>query len=154
MELIKNTENGEYGIEGEVFFGLFEKYIMLLVEDDNLDYAYKCAIYLNAIPESLVNDLCEASIRYCNAFLDYIGEPTIEFQKTQDILKHIFPSILIVPFPDGVSEPVIHLELNCTWEEEHGMGWIIRGNKVLYVGSFNGEDPMGDFSLKDEWNYA
>ncbi|WP_298066691.1 hypothetical protein [uncultured Acinetobacter sp.] len=28
MELIKNTENGEYGIEGEVFFGLFEKYIM------------------------------------------------------------------------------------------------------------------------------
>lgn len=53
MELIKNTENGEYGIEGEVFFGLFEKYIMLLVEDDNLDYAYKCAIYLNAIPEWL-----------------------------------------------------------------------------------------------------
>ena len=39
-------------------------------------------------------------------------------------------------------------------EEEHGMEWIIRGNKVLYVGSFNGEDPMGDFSLKNEWNYA
>jgi hypothetical protein len=63
-------------------------------------------------------------------------------------LKHIFPSLLIVPFSNGLNEPVIHLELNCTWEEEHGMEWIIRGNKVLYVGSFNGEDPMGDFSLK------
>lgn len=154
MELIRNTKAGEFGIEGEVYFGLFDTYIALMVEDDALSYTQKCAAYLNELSESLVKELCEASIRYCNSFLDAIGEPTKQFKKAEDVLKHIYPSMLIVPFPEGVDDPVIHMELNCSWEGEHGMEWVIRGNKVLYVGAFNGEDPLGDFSPKQEWNYA
>jgi hypothetical protein len=154
VELIRNTKIGEFGIEGEVFFDIFDKYISLMVEDDTLSYAQKCAAYLNELSEPLVKELCEASIRYCNSFLDAIGEPTKEFEKKEDVLKHIYPSMLIVPFPEDIKDPVIHMELNCSWEEEHGMEWVIRGNKVLYVGAFNGEDPLGDFSPKQRWNFA
>jgi hypothetical protein len=154
VELIRNTKTGEFGIEGEVFFDLFDKYIALMVEDDSLSYAQKCAAYLNELSKPLMKELCEASIRYCNNFLDAIGEPTKEFEKTEDVLKHIYPSMLIVPFPEDIKDPVIHMELNCSWEEEHGMEWVIRGNKVLYVGAFNGEDPLGDFSPKQRWNFA
>ncbi len=154
MELIKNIEKGEFGIEGEVFFRKFDKYIALSIEDDNIKFAQECAEYLNSLTEDVVETLCEASIRYCNSFLDAIGEPTKSFEKASDVLGLIYPSVLLVPYPENENEPVIHMELNCAWEPEHGMEWVIRGNKVLYVGAFNGEDPWSDFSQKETWNYA
>ena len=154
MDLIKNVEEGEFGIEGEVFFRKFNKYIALSIEDDNLSFAQECAEHLDSLSEDVIEALCEASIRYCNSFLDAIGEPTKSFHKASDILHLIHPSVLIVPYPENENVKVIHMELNCDWEPEHGMEWVVRENKVLYVGAFNGEDPWSDFSPKDAWNYA
>lgn len=61
---------------------------------------------------------------------------------------------LIVPDPEQGDEAVIHLSLNCEWDREHGMEWIVRGGEVLYVGPFHGEDPWRDFTVKEPWNYA
>ena len=154
MKLIKNTESGEFGIEGEVFFRNFDKYIALSIEDDNIVFAQKCAEYLNGLSDQIIKSLCEASIRYCNSFLDAVGEPTKSFENPTDILSLIYPSVLLVPYPENENQPVIHLELNCEWEVEHGMEWVIRDNKVLYVGAFNGENPWDEFSEKETWNYA
>ncbi len=154
MEIIRNIESGEFGIEGEVFFRRFDKFIALSIEDDNIDFAEKCANYLNELSDDVVDSVCEASIRYCNSFLEAIGELPKAFDKPSDVLGLIYPSVLLVPYPENKSEPVIHMELNCEWEPEHGMEWVIRGNKVLYVGAFNGEDPWSDFSQKETWNYA
>lgn len=154
MEVIRNTKKGEFGIEGEVFFDLFDKYIDLSVEDDELDYAQKCAAYLNQIPETVVRTLCNASIRYCNDFLEATGQKRMIFDEPQEVLNHIYPSVLLVPYPDGAPDPVIHLELNCSWEPEHGLEWVVRGDEVQYVGAFNGEDPLGSFDQKQPWNYA
>ena len=154
MELIKNIEKGEFGLEGEVFFRKFDKYIALSIEDDNIKFAQKCAEYLDALTDEIVEILCEASIRYCNSFLDAIGEPARTFERKLDVLELICPSILLIPYPENQNEPVIHLELNCEWDPEHGMEWVVRENKVLYVGAFNGEDPWSEFSQKETWNYA
>lgn len=154
MEIIRNIESGEFEIEGEVFFRRFDKFIALSIEDDNIDFAEKCANYLNELSDDVVDSVCEASIRYCNSFLEAIGELPKAFDKPSDVLGLIYPSVLLVPYPENESEPVIHMELNCEWEPEHGMEWVIRGNKVLYVGAFNGEDPWSDFSQKETWNYA
>lgn len=154
MEIIKNIIEGEFWLEGEVFFNLFNKDIALSVEDTGISFAKKCAEYLNNLPHEVIEHLCEASIRYCNKFLEAIGEPKKEFNKPSDVLPLIHPGVLIVPDPEISDNPVIHLELNCEWEEEHGMEWVIRDNKVLYVGAFNGDDPLSDFSEKQSWNYA
>jgi len=154
VKLIKNTESGEFGIEGEVFFRNFDKYIALSIEDDNIVFAQKCAEYLNELSDEVINSVCAASIRYCNEFLNAVGEPTKSFENPTDILSLIYPSVLLVPYPENENQPVIHLELNCEWEVEHGMEWVIRDNKVLYVGAFNGENPWDDFSEKETWNYA
>ena len=154
MEIIRNIESGEFGIEGEVFFRRFDKFIALSIEDDNIDFAEKCANYLNELSDDVVDSVCEASIRYCNSFLEAIGELPKACDKPSEVLGLIYPSVLLVPYPENESEPVIHMELNCEWEPEHGMEWVIRGNKVLYVGAFNGEDPWSDFSQKETWNYA
>lgn len=34
------------------------------------------------------------------------------------------------------------------------MEWVVRGDRVLYVGAFNGEDPWSDYTEEQEWNYA
>lgn len=60
----------------------------------------------------------------------------------------------MVPACEADSEPVLHMEMNCDWEEEHGMEWIVRGDEILYVGQFTGENPMRDFSTKGGWSYA
>ena len=119
-----------------------------------MGYIEKCADYLNSLSDEVIDRLCEASIRYCNDFCDMVGEEPKKFENIRDVLKLIQPNGLSIPKPKDENTPVIDLELNCDWEEEHGMQWIIRNNQVLYVGAYNGEDPWGDYTTKKVWNYA
>ncbi|MGD9729610.1 MAG: hypothetical protein AB7Q81_12855 [Gammaproteobacteria bacterium] len=156
METIRNVRSGDtWSLEGEVYFGLFETYIGFGVEDSaSIEYVGSCATYLNSMSDALIDHLCEASIRYCNDFLDRIGEPQKTFSMPREVLGLITPICLLVPNPEHGEEPVIHLELNCKWEVEHGLEWVARRGSALYVGPFNGEHPWADYSQKDEWNYA
>jgi hypothetical protein len=154
-KLVQNLREGQHGQEGEVYFALFEKYIPLFNwRKANDAYIMKCADHLNSLDETIIGHLCRASIRYCNDFLDAIGQEQKHFNKPRDVLSLIYPSSLSIPEPKEESIPVIHMELNCEWEEEHGMEWIIKDGKVLYVGAFNGLDPWAEFEPKDSWNYA
>lgn len=154
-ELIKEvTTEGDWALQGQVFFSLFDKYIAFSVEDAaSIEYVAECAQYLNSWNEVSIESLCQACIRYCNGFRSMIGEEPMQFSSALDVLKYVYPTTLIIPNPE-FSEPVAHLELNCEWEEEHGMEWIVRGNDVLYVGGFNGQNPWGNYALKKSWNYA
>lgn len=155
-ELIKNVRSNSDRQKGEVYFALFDKYISFSTwKAVNDAYIVECAEYLNSISfnDSIINHLCEASIHYCNDVLDTIGEELKHFDNLKDVLLLVYPNSLNIPEPRR-SIPVIHLELNCEWEEEHGMEWIIREDKVLYVGPYNGENPWAEFTRKDSWSYA
>lgn len=155
IELIKNVHDVKYGQEGEVYFSLFNKYISLHNwQGASQAYVLKCAEYLNSFDAVIINSLCKASIHYCNDVLETIGEDLKQFDNPQDILSLIYPNSLNIPDPKGHEEPVVHMELNCEWEEEHGMEWIIRNDRVLYVGAYNGENPWGEFEAEDFCNYV
>jgi hypothetical protein len=143
---IHDIKREKYGLAAGVEFSLFSKDIQLVIEEGtDKDYAQQCADYLNSLPDGLIDDLCRASARYCDDHLDRIGEPRKVFASPRDILKNIYPS---------GQRPVIHMELNCDWEEEHGMEWVVHDDKVLYVGPFVGEDPMRDISRNDPGNFC
>ena len=36
------------------------------------------------------------------------------------------------------------MELNCEWEPEYGMEWVVRSGKVLYSGGFIDTYPWDD----------
>jgi len=144
MDLVRDLRTDENGATGEVYFRIFDRYISLVIEDSSLEYAKKCAAHLNDLSETLINRLCEASLEYCNVVLKANGQPLKKIKAARDILVDISPVMMIVPAcPESSIEPIIHLELNCSWEQEHGMEWIVRGDRVLYVGAFVGEDPFG-----------
>ena len=154
-DLIRNMHEGRFGQAGEVFFSLFGRYINLYNWEAASDaYVLSCARYLNALPEPTVTHLCEASIRYCNDFLNAIGEEPKAFARPRDVLLLIAPISLSIPDPKERDSPVVHLELNCDWEDEHGMEWLVRAENVLYVGAYNDENPWADFSPKASGNYA
>ncbi|MEL6494975.1 MAG: hypothetical protein AAFQ41_07605 [Cyanobacteria bacterium J06623_7] len=156
MELIKDIDRQKGYLTAQVWFGLFDRYIDLLVDDEanfSWDYAHKCAVYLHALTDGLIDRLCIASINYCNTFLEDTGQELIRFSDRHDVLKLITPLSLTIPEMQR-DEPVIHLELDCEWEPEHGMEWIVRADRVLFVSAFEGEDPWGDFLESDEYNFA
>ncbi|QGM31547.1 hypothetical protein GI482_14660 [Bacillus sp. N3536] len=154
--VIKNLKTNEYfEVEGEAYLELFDQNITVYIEQESdIEYAELCITYLNTLSDGLIDDICNASIRYCNEFLDDIGEDIIEFNKPTDVLPYITPNTICIPKPKNTTEPVIDLELNCEWEEEHGMEWIIRNEVVMYVGPYNGINPYGDCDIGKEWNYA
>lgn len=154
--VIKNLKTNKFSeLEGEAYLELFDRNILVYIDKDaDIEYAELCVTYLNSLSEQLINKLFKASIKYCNDFLDDIGEDIIAFSKTTDVQPHIIPNSICIPKPKNKSEPVIDLELNCTWEEEHGMEWIIRGRKVMYVGPYNGVTPYGDCDVGECWNYV
>lgn len=154
--VLKNLKTNEYfEVEGEAYLELFDQNITVYIEQESdIEYAELCITYLNTLSDGLIDDICNASIRYCNEFLDDIGEDIIEFNKPTDVLPYITPNTICIPKPKNTTEPVIDLELNCEWEEEHGMEWIIRNEVVMYVGPYNGINPYGDCDIGKEWNYA
>jgi len=152
---IHNWTETDDGLQGKMVFREFDRELTVWLEEgENKDYAEKCASYLNNLSAELLEKLWCACIRYCNDFLGMIGEDPVHFVKPRDVKQKIYPSVLIVPCSAPDQQPVIHMELNCEWEIEHGMEWVVRDDKILYVGGFNGEDPFENFDEKEDWNYA
>lgn len=144
--------------EVTVFVPLFNQEISVFLDSDVstgfLDYAAKCADALRSLPDDVINKLCEYSNVYCEDFCDAIGENPPEIKEMRDILKYIQPVSFIIEEPKDESI-VIHLELNCDWENEHGLEWLIKDGRILYVGSFTGESPYCEAEYyHNSWNYA
>jgi hypothetical protein len=154
---IRELKEYEFGLEGIFFSKIFNKDIRVAIdEDSSVEFAESCIDYFNSLSENIVDDVCAASIRYCNDFLEAIGQEAKIFKSERDVLQLVYPSSLIVPYPEQGEKPVVRMELNCEWEVEHGMEIIIRDGQLLYLGAFNGEDPWYDYESegKDSWNYA
>lgn len=156
MSLLKNIKKTEYGVDAESRINLFDSDISVSMESvEDADFAEECLLYINSLSEEVLTELCEASIRYCNVFLHAVGEPIINFSSPSEVLKLIYPSVLIVPKRHQIYSRVIHIEFNCDWEEEHGMEWLVRDDEVLYVGAFHGQQEWRERSeYKARWNFA
>ena len=48
----------------------------------------------------------------------------------------------------------LNLSGSCKWEREHGIQICILGDKLVYLGAFEGKSPWNDFRPDDEWNFA
>ena len=138
------------GPVGTVTSTLFETTIDLDNTDGSPDdYVDACVTPFNTLPEATLDHLCEASVRYRNGYLSATGERPRTFATPHDVLVLIRPWALIVPspenraFPEQTVEPNVHLESGCSWDVEHGVEWLVRGERVLYVGPCGEADPWG-----------
>jgi len=147
--------------EGEFDFSLFktETNVFIDMEESDIDYVNKCIENLNSLSDEIIDKLCEYTIRYCEDFREYFEDEEIDIPKGikgREILKYVKPVCLGIEEPD--SEDIIgySIELNVAWEEEHGMEWVIKNNKVMYVSIYSGKGAWCDEEdyYDDGFNYV
>lgn len=68
--LLRNVKNHDTGLEGEVYFKLFNKYIEFYVNEADLNYVEKCAHYLNSLSDAVIDKLCEAQRKTTATYSD------------------------------------------------------------------------------------
>ncbi|MFD1886060.1 DUF6985 domain-containing protein [Paenibacillus wenxiniae] len=108
-----------------------------------LAYAERCAQAFNAFSPALLQQLYQYSYDYCIDCCEWVGETPPAIEQPEDILHYISPLSMQIPaFPAPydaeTADTIVHLHMDCEWEFEHGMGWLIRGNDILYVSSCDG----------------
>ncbi len=162
MELIKDLRENKFGkIEGKVYFGYIGDYIDLRFKKEiPMEYVEKTAEKLNEISEETMEQLFNFSIKYCRWNLDEWKHLKRKIRldlikKPSDIMKHMSIEGLIVNLPEDMSQIGINLEGSCKWEEEDGIQWLIKDDKVIYTG------PWCDINiwrckrrLEDDFNFA
>jgi hypothetical protein len=132
---------------GRVRFPLLDADLDVQIDDGaDLEYAERCAQAMQAMPEPLINELCAATIRYCECVRESCGE---DYWFTgvprgltgTAILNHVSKAgTMIIDAPDGAGVGY-RFELECDWEPEHGLDWSILNDEVVYVGEFSDNNP-------------
>jgi len=148
MTKIRELEKTEFGMEGVIDcpFSKSEIGVMIgegdFVEKSLIDYAEKCVEFFCNMPESLIEKLCEYTIRYCEesrlSWEEVGGKmPVPKGVKGKEIFQYISPTMLIIEEPTDWNMIGFHVEMECDWEEEHGLEWTVKDGKVRYVGPFD-----------------
>lgn len=154
---IRNISKNEFGVEALAKFDLFAREIRVMMYDDvKIEYAEKCVEHLNKFSSDIIELLCDAALKYCFEFSDSVGEEVPELREKRDILKYIYPQVLIIDEAEDESKIGYHMECNCEWEIEHGLEFTILDDEILYLGAFNDEGPWQSPAYYKEisWNYV
>lgn len=154
-DYIRDIKETDLGIEGEVYWKLFDRYIRLHNFDRaRPEYMQTCAEALNSLEDRTIDELCKASLRYRDDFLNAVGADCSVISDPRDVLKIVKPLGLSIPLESRPNVPVVDLEFDCEWEEEHGMQWLVRDGTILFVGAACEGNPWGEYGQYPQWNYA
>ena len=158
MSFIRNiVDKDSCFLCGKLFSELFGTDMEVWIEKDvPLEYAEKCAKHFTNLSDSFVDDFCERAIKYYEFMREEWEEYGIfddivsEMEQTmpeeivgRDILKYISSPNMFISAPEK-DMAGYNIEFNCVWEPEHGLDWIIRGDKTLYVGQAEGIGAWAD----------
>ena len=162
MSLITITQQqDDLFIEGTLFVPLFKNNIKVYIEQEvDIKYAESCAEHFTTLSDAMIDEFCSKAIEYCefmreewgdfdiyDNIVDSINEKIPERIFGREILKFISsPRMYIMPPKENI--PGYNIECDCVWEPEHGLDWIIRGNRTLYVGQSEG---LGAWCDDDEY---
>lgn len=119
--------------------GLAERVPVEVLDEDVPDeFIERVVEAADGIPRETLDELRRATVRYCEWMRErWPGDdfPVPAGVRPADILNHVRAGCLCVQEPEGEGVPV-RFELNCDWEREHGLEWLLRDGVILYVGPF------------------
>ena len=132
------------GMEGKIYFTLFDKFIGLEVDKDiPIEYVEKCVQNLNSLNKDIISDICKYSVAFCMDTMEDYDEVNYSNALSKltcdnDILKFIQPISLTVDVPKHMEISTINLYCKCAWDADNDMQILINNDKVVYVGVYDG----------------
>ena len=159
-EYIENIADMGEDTEGTIYFPLFDMELDVVMENGcSVEYGEKCADYLVNISEEDKDRLAEYMIRYFrDTDAEEMNVPTDV--EGREIFEYVYPSMMLVPYPEDEEKIGFRMEFDCDWEEDHGLELTVKDGKIAYVGMINEMSPWADnFEFFDadsgkNWNYA
>ena len=166
QSLISDIVTAERGprLTGQIYWPLFNCQVPVTLGRDgtvSLQYAERCVSQLLHLEKAEIDSLLRASIaffrdeEYCHGepvemMLEFEGMPYPErLEQPERILPYIKPvEISIDREVPGVESVSVFSE--CAWEPEHGLQWVVRNGKALFVGAFSGVESHGEDQLYQE----
>ena len=149
LEAVLNTLQEVDGeLKGSIYFAKFDKTVSLHFYPDLREQSERYIETFLNWGEDLFKKLQNSSYKYCQDFQDAIGEVNVEINSSAEIWNHCDPvRIYFESYIQDPSSTFIDIELNCDWEEEHGMQWLIKNaDKPIFVGAYDGISI--DFALE------
>lgn len=141
-----------YKLTGKIYWPLFGREVKVRWgegADVSTEYAEKCVSQLLHLDQSGVEQLLEASIRFFYDAERCHGEPLtflfefegMEYPKELHVATNILP--YIIPVELYIDKEMagccsISVFSECAWEPEHGLQWVVRNGRPLYVGGYDG----------------
>ena len=121
---------------------------LISVEDpptDGLSTLQLAALHFLATwDDALFSRLAQATLAYCHGFSEEVGLTDFDGRTSADILDCVRTGVIIIPSQVRAS-PVVRIELDCDWEPEHGLEWVVESpNFIVYVGPFRMIDDWLD----------
>lgn len=149
---------------GRVFWPLFDSQVTVTLGRYGTvspEYAERCVLQFLNLEVAEVQTLLRAStayfrdVEYCHGepvemMFEFEGMPYPErLEQPERILPYIKPvEISIDREVPGVGSVSVFSE--CAWEPEHGLQWVVRNGKALFVGAFSGLESHGEDQLYQE----
>ena len=150
-------------LEGVFYSTIFKTDMQVCIEDGvDLDYAERCVKHFNSLDDKAIDTFCEDAWKYYQymleewpafGYVDIANEirATIPADaKPRDLLRYLKPWSLDIAVPKE-DIPAWEFSADCVWEPEHGLSWIQRGDKLLYVGQVEIMGPWADGSYFKIW---
>lgn len=141
MNDINIKKQNQHKILGTFYSEFFKEKIEFIAEEiTDFDYVESCLNSFNNMSESLVSEILEETFKYYKKsnFTESLDEDLkIIISTPAETLNYIQPNVFIIN--ERTKGPIIHLELECDWEPEHGLEWLIKGEELQYVGPFEGK---------------
>ncbi len=155
------SADGYYKLTGKTYWPLFGREVRVRwgdYADVSTEYAEKCVSQLLNLDQSSIEQLLKASIRFFYDAERCHGEPLtfmfefedMEYPKELDASMNILP--YIIPVEMYIDKEIagcysISVFSECAWEPEHGLQWVVRNGKPLYVGACEGLGSHADESI-------
>ncbi|GAB1541082.1 hypothetical protein NUACC21_37520 [Scytonema sp. NUACC21] len=147
----------EGGSEGSIYFAFFDCTVPVFVSKKIDDYDKRCIEAFFDWGETIFIKLQSASFEYYKDYSDacdglddlIIGSPPEIWQYCKPINIHFESS------DEDPNSTFVDVELDCDWEPEHGMQWLVKNtNFLMYVGPYYGNASPNQKVDRSLGNYA
>ncbi len=115
-----------------------DDYLEIFLSTDTIEYAEKCVEHFNNMPDEMVDTICTAIIKS--------SKKEYELENIRDILKYCRFYFLYTFFDCESDEIAYTVDGVGEWGED--IAFVVRGNKVLYVGN---NSHLSSFGVCSPW---
>jgi hypothetical protein len=157
LEKVLATISRNNPFEASIYFAKFDKTVNLNFDKEISNYDKQCIETFFNWGETLFTQLANASYEYYKDHEDACGGfDDLTINSPNEIWQHCEPiNIHFVTCNKNPNSTFIDVELNCDWEPEHGMQWLLKNdNQIMYVGPYYGHARTDEKLGIDDANYA